>query len=71
MAPSKIEASTRRLLATTQEMLYKIDWSCGEVRIRVLFLFPVVYFSRGTLPQKRNVKRALLGDLVEYGVLQS
>ena len=33
-----------------------------EVRIRVP-VFSVVYFSRGTLPQKRE-KRALLGDLV-------
>ena len=35
--------------------------SSGEVRIRVPF-FSVVYFSRGTLPQKRHGKRALLGD---------
>ena len=27
--------------------------------------FSVVYFGRGTLPQKRNGKRALLGDLVK------
>ena len=26
-------------------------------------MFSVVYFSRGTLPKKRNGKRALLGDL--------
>ena len=31
--------------------------SSGEVRIRVPF-FSVVYFSRGTLPPKRNSKRA-------------
>ena len=38
--------------------------SSREVRIRVPFLFSVVYFSRGTLPPKRNgFKRALLGDL--------
>ena len=36
--------------------------SSREVRIsiRVLFFFPVVYFSRGTLPPKTG-KRALLG----------
>ena len=28
-----------------------------------VYSFAVVYFSRGTLPQKRNGKRALLGDL--------
>ena len=37
--------------------------SSREVRIRVPCV-SVVYFSKGTLPQKRG-KRALLGDLVE------
>ena len=38
--------------------------SSREVRIRVPFVFfSVVYFSRGTLSQKRNGKRALQGDL--------
>ena len=31
---------------------------------RVPTFFHFVYFSRGTLPQKRNGKRALLGDLL-------
>ena len=38
--------------------------SSREVRIRApTFFFGVVYFSRGTLPQKKG-KRALLGDLL-------
>ena len=36
--------------------------SSREVRIRVPF-FSAVYLSRGTLPQKRNGKRALLDDI--------
>ena len=34
-----------------------------EDRIRPPYFFSVVYFSGGTLPQKRNGKRTLLGDL--------
>ena len=39
-----------------------------EVRIRVPVVFSVVYFSRGTLLQQRNAKRAL-GDLVVFASL--
>ena len=34
-----------------------------EARIRLPFLFSVVYFSRGTLPTKKHGERALLEDL--------
>ena len=37
--------------------------SSREVRIKVPF-FSVAYLSRGTLPQKKRGKPALLGDLV-------
>ena len=40
----------------------RLEW--GAVSLNKGTLFSVVYFSRGTLPQKRNGKRALLGDLV-------
>ena len=40
--------------------------SSREVTIRVPFLFSVVYFCRGTLPQKGNGQRALLKNLASY-----
>ena len=36
---------------------------CLRATSRSSDVFSVVYFSRETLPQKRNGKRALLGDL--------
>ena len=39
--------------------------SSSEVRIRVPFVFSVVYFSRGTLPTKKG-KRALLGSIFDW-----
>ena len=67
-----------QVLKCTQHGISKRNWipmkmaqkecrsSSRGVRIRVSFL-PVVYVSRGPLPQKRNGKRELLGDLCADG----